>query len=244
MTLAPEQIDSRPPEAWGELLAFLSMDLTAPLWTQLGHVPDDPIAERDDLRTMIRALRERAARDTAALPDIRRVVFRENIMGWDPDRLQGLGQLGLRFVADHSEAPDLSGWEIALAHYPDRFPETASRLQETGETTAMDAILEEYGPDPTPVDLPAELSEWDLQLCARHGWNPDSDMGFPPVDVPMIAITIHATGRILQAVADRLSPEIQHMLLVEARRCLDELGVWMPAPLGPLHLEVPDVSDH
>jgi hypothetical protein len=230
----------RSPAHWGEVIAYLSMDLTGPAWVSLGYTPDRPLAEiRADLRRMITGLRERAAESPDAPPDIREVVFRENAMGWDKTDLEALAELGLSFVADHADAPQASAWEIALGSFPDAFPRTVKAMGE--DTVIADMVALRDAPLPK-VEVPAKLSDWDLQLCARHGWNPLSEEGFPPADSIAICQRIRRASEMLTLAAREMSPAAQKILLEEAAALIEDYEVWMPGPLEPLHLSPGDAA--
>ncbi|MBS0126061.1 hypothetical protein [Thetidibacter halocola] len=229
-----------PASHWGELVAYLTMDLTDAVWPQLGlRLERDMDTARDDLRRMIVQLRETAAAHPDNLPDIREWLFRYNVPGWTEAELQSLCDMGCRFVADHADAPHLSGWSIALGSFPDSFPRTIEASGTSGAAPALAKRLAERG---VPVTAPTKLSAWDLQLCARHGWNPESDEGFPPIDTTDIVLSLARTDSLLRDLARTMPPAAQRALHQEATALLDEWGVWMPAPLDPLHLKVDDAA--
>lgn len=200
---------------WGEFIALLSMDLTDPVWPMLGFAPLATLSEvRTDLRAMINRLRARAAASPEALPDIRHVVFDENDMGWPPQRLEGLATTGAAFLTVHADDLHGSGWDIALNNFPKRFHKTIVQLGDKAVYDRFDASLK----DPLPkLDASGQLSPWDLELCARHGWNPHADDGFPPLDATEVAMTIHRTRAALNYFRHNASPGAQDALLEEAR---------------------------
>lgn len=236
---ALDEIDEKPPEHWGELIAYLSMDATDPFWPALGYAPPMLMdAVRSDLRKAIGTLRERAA-GAEAMPDIRALVFDENAMGWSEEALEGLAELGLYdFAANHADAPHVSGWQIALTYFPDEFPRTREALAaENGAEVAENVIAARDGFDEA-IDQPKKLSAWDLQLCARHGWNPEDEAMFPPFDALSIAVSLRGARKALATFAASASPKAQATLHAEAQELLERFEVWMPGPLEPLMLKV------
>lgn len=228
MNMTPDP-DAFPPAHWGEFIALLSMDLTDPVWPILGFAPQATLPEvRSDLRAMINRLRARAAATPEALPDIREVVFGENDMNWPAERLQALAITGASFLTAHADDPHGSGWEIALNNFPKRFHKTIVQIGDKAVHDAFQAALKA----PLPrLDATGQLSNWDLELCARHGWNPHADEGFPPLDATEVAMAIHRTRAALRYFRFNAGPGAQNALLSEARSLLDEYGVWMPEPL-------------
>lgn len=224
------------PSHWGQFVALLSMDSTADFWPQNGVTfSRDHDTVLADLRAMIVSLREAYARQPDPMPDIRSWIFEHNALRWSGDDLERLCRLGVDFVADHADSPQLSAWQIALQQFPAKFPGTIGLIEAQKLVTGLE---ERLAPPEETVTVPAQLSPWDLQLCARHGWNPESDEGFPPVDTLDIVASLWRARNALLFAAERLSPPAQAMLMQEAQAILTEYGVWMPGPLEPLWLKV------
>jgi len=224
---------------WGELIGFLSMDLTADVWPQynytfsMGHE-----AAVHALRGMILKLREAYAQTPDPMPDIRDWIFKHNALNWPEPDLKQLANLGADFIADHQDAPHLSGWQIALTNFPDAFP---IARQAINSKPLLAEFEDRLAPPQDIVSVPTKLSPWDLQLCARHGWNPDSDEGFPPFDTLDIVTALWRTRDALKFAGNAFPLDAQRALWDEAKAVIDSYGVWMPAPLEPLWLEVRDV---
>jgi hypothetical protein len=235
-----DDVNDKAPEHWGELIAFLSMDATDPFWLALGYAPAKSMPEvREDIRAAITTLRERAAASPSDLPDIRALFFIENAMDWPEAELEKLASLGLHdFVADHVDAPHLSGWQIALSTFPDGYPRTRAALATEDAAALSDTVVAERDGFSEAIDQPKKLSAWDVQMCARHGWNPEDENGFLPFDTLLIAISMRATHRALSVFAGSASPSSQRVLHDEAAETIETMGVWMPEPLAPLMLKV------
>ncbi|EBA08385.1 hypothetical protein [Sagittula stellata] len=236
----PEAFDL-PPAHWGQLLAFLSMDMTADTWPRIGVGFSLPPAQaRQDIRQMILELREAYARQPEPMPDIREWVFRKGMLGWPEEDLQRLCHLGLNFIADHADAPQLSAWQIALTRFPHGFPATVSMIDADEARAGFEAWL---SPPQETVTVPEKLTPWDLQMCARHGWNPESAEGFPPVDTLDIVASLWRARLALIHAGEHFPQPAQAMLLKEASAIVEDYGVWMPGPLEPLWLKVPHAED-
>ena len=229
--MTPDPYD-RPATHWGELCAFLSLDLTEPFWPHFSFTAG---LDRDDLRARLRQaillLRERAAADPSRLPDIRDLLFRENAMRLSREELAAFAAFGTGLVVDHGDDPQLSAWQIALTRFPEDFPETARRA---GTPATLKAITDALQPPDILLEVSGALSAWDLQMCARHGWNPASMEMFPPADTLRVAMSMETTRRALALMSRELSPDARRTLRDEAQAVIDTLRVWMPAPLAPL----------
>lgn len=231
----PDHVFSRPTCHWGMVVAFLSMDATDPFWPLLGYEPVHmTMGEvRASLRGMIKQLRIDASQSLEeSPPDIRNRLFVENVLRWRDEDLRALRRLGLHaLAADHSEAPQRSGWAIALGAFPDSFPRTLKALSQAGAIPLGEALMARLGVPAIPV--PDPLTPWDAQLCARHDWNPLDPVGFLPFDTLTSAARIHAAERALESFWAAAPAVVRYILLEEAQAVLDEYQVWMPERLHP-----------
>lgn len=235
MTLR-QHAQARTPEHWGTLAAYFSMDLTEPFWEKLGFVSERGVAEcRAALRDMILRLRQAAVKSPNPLPDIRDWVFTDGPLAWTAQEQQSFLELGINFEATHSEKPHISSWASVLIYFPGMFDATVAAVN---DPDAISHILEMRDSE-LPTDAPEKLSMWDAQMCARHGWNPKDELEyFPPLDELSIVENQIIADQILRWAAVNLDPAAQRVFWENAQAAIDELGVWIPEPLKPLHLKV------
>lgn len=235
MTLR-QQSNTRPPEHWGALVAYFSMDVTDAFWPRLGFESARALDEtRAELRDMVTRLRDAALASPEPLPDIRDWLFGGGHLAWTPQEVQSFFNIGIDFETAHSEKPHISSWATAFLYFPDMFEPTVKAIN---NPDTIGHILEMRDSE-LPTDVPEKLSSWDVQICARHGWNPVDELDyFPPLDELSIVDNQMIADGILRWASVNLDPATQRILWENAQAVVEELGVWLPEPLNPLHLKV------
>jgi hypothetical protein len=167
------------PERWGMIITLLSMDYTHPFLSPMGlSIPD-----QDKLKALLRKLilenRALYERDTDKVPALAERVFDECRKLFGSDFFQHFLNWGEKiFKHSPQDQLDLRHWQFIVSlcrESPRRdwlFPDTVQAqvvVSRLNESLSADDVFD------TDEALGAtELSEWDLQMYSRHGFNEDT----------------------------------------------------------------------
>lgn len=139
------------------------------------------------------------------------------------------------FVGTHADMPDWSGWEIALSRMLPAAIASAMGMSEAGAAALVGRHRQAI--DTADIDalrartVDEALSPWDVEVYAGNDLD-DLDEMADPYQTMRWAVRMHRFRRFWVETMEALTPAAREGLLAAAQAKLDELGVWMPGPLG------------
>lgn len=219
------------------LLVLLSLDGVVPLYADLG-------LPFEDGRAFLRVLRETILENRLAWesgsgqpPALRALLLRNLQEGLGPHAARVFSRWAeTLFMGDHAAQPQWSAWDIVFSNWA-----FGGKSEPKGlPADKREALLRSYVDKTSVDDLKAKvaelrarrLSEWDLDMYARHGYGVDEFTD--PYLIIELMVKIRRLQEFWAEAGPLLSDEEMEALLSEAGELIERLGVWMPGPLQSL----------
>ncbi len=219
------------------LIILLSLDGVVPLYEEMGVPAEDGKAFLLVLRKTVVENRRIWATSSEQRPALRALLLRNlrDALGHDAARAFSRWAENA-FVGDHAAQPQWSGWEIVFSNWAFNEQLWLKGLPDEKK----EALLRSYVEKTSVEDLRAKigglksrpLSEWDLDMYARHGYGVDEFAD--PYLIVELMVKMRRFQQFWCEAAPGLADEEKEMLLSEGQEVIDRLGVWMPGPLRSL----------
>lgn len=218
---------------WNELFALLSLDSVLELYPYVTLTLKDAAAFHRSLQSCIQAARERQEEVIAGRITASEMILRCLHSKMGEDFTNFLQWLKEAFVGSHSEQPQVSAWEIVFSQWANGRDLPADVAPEK-----MNTLVKEHRTRCSRADLNArvnaikqrQLSDWDIEMYARHSWNHFDDVNDPFITLRLMA-SVNCTRKILESVIRMWTPEELAALTRGAQAVVNTLGVWMPGPV-------------
>lgn len=177
---------------WGHVSATLSLDVAVGLYPRLGLPIEDPIALRDALRSAILENRERVL--AGAQSNIEALVKAHLIAVFGLETARTLIDWSLSYyVATGEEHREWTLWQIAFQYFKND-PRHLSSLAADSRAKLLETYYDFLAHSNVAAIVDqiktAPLSEWDLEMYMRHGFDNDD-----PVKDPFVSIELTVTMR-------------------------------------------------
>ena len=137
------------------------------------------------------------------------------------------------FLGDHADMPDWSAWEIVFSNW------TFGQSKPSGlNDEKVDDLLSEYLKTVDTKDIEDfftkqrshPLSEWDLDMFTRHGFN-NLDEYSDPYATVILMVKMHRLRKYWGISRKNFTEQEKQIICEQGQKLVTELGVWMPGPL-------------
>ena len=139
------------------------------------------------------------------------------------------------FLGTHSEQPQVSAWEIVLRQLKrrDLWPSALAVSEMERLTSEFVSVNRTRRADwnRRMLDIKQRtLSDWDVEIYARHGWNHYSELNDPYTSASLMSSNYGALA-VLKNAQHRLTAESLESLRSAGDAILKQLDIWMPGKL-------------
>ncbi len=236
--------DELPQSQWGMIVTLLSMDGVLPFYEAMGLTaalevsPVDAVQLILPLREMILRNREEYVSDPSVTPALApklQSVVAANFGDRAESRVVAWAKRTFKQV--HADQPEWSAWNLVFFRWVfgqrkedlEAIPSCRTLLKERFTALADMDELEELA-ESAKTSL---LSDWDLEMCSLHGFDPFDDAAdyFGPV---LTTAEVFKTQQFFREVVPQLSEQEKSWLHSQGQLLVAEMKVWMPGPLPGL----------
>jgi hypothetical protein len=224
---------------WAEILPVLSLDVMAPLFGPMGLGELDEEALVQAVRKVILDAREAAAASGQAPSDLGAGTFR--IISAEIGEAAAIDLrrwAGRVYQRVHADLPQWSGWRIAFEHATSREERVSLLALPPDDRNEIVELFFDIM-DMREVEHQIEvlkrrpLSDWDVAMYARHGFDHDDELN-DPFDIVRRAVQMARFQRFAERLVERLTPTQEEEVRSHAETLLAAKGVVMPGPLASL----------
>jgi hypothetical protein len=228
-------VDTTSPAAWETLLTLLSLDSVTPFFDDLGF----PLQNRTRFIELIRGLIVGWSKEPEANRG-KRIANPDQLLG-ELDREFGPDQSRLflhwarmLYVGGSSENRPWTTWDHIFGSWSNgrlpSMPRLPPAVLKSLQDGFQDAVLNRGVDDKIESLKRGTLSNWDLEMYARHGYNPYDDLADPFLSVSLMVDMSHFQ-QFWKGNVEPLSQQLKDSLLRDGRSTTEELKMNLPVPL-------------